>query len=90
MSAIVVLTTDELRNVLWIPAQALFETGGRTFVYVRSGKSFVAKDVKLERRNETRAVVSGVAEGTEVALSNPLETEKKKDASANPLQSVPK
>jgi HlyD family secretion protein len=90
MSAIVVMTTDELRNVLWIPAQALFEADGRTFVYVRSGKSFVARDVKLARRNETRAVVTGVLEGQEVALSNPLETEKKKEAAANPLQSIQK
>jgi multidrug efflux pump subunit AcrA (membrane-fusion protein) len=90
MSAMIVMTTDELRNVLWIPAQALFEADGRTFVYVRSGKSFVAKDVKLVRRNETRAIVTGVAEGREVALSNPLEIAKKKDAAANPLQSVPK
>jgi HlyD family secretion protein len=88
MSALIVMTTDELRNVLWIPAQALFEADGRTFVYTRSSKSFVAKDVKLVRRNETRAVIDGLAEGQEVALSNPLETGKKKDAATNPLQSV--
>jgi HlyD family secretion protein len=90
MSAIVVMTTDELHNVLWIPAQALFEADSRTFVYARSGKSFIAKDVKLDRRNETRAVISGLTEGQEVALSNPLEADKKKDATANPLQSVQK
>ena len=90
MSALVLVTTDEMRKVLWIPAQALFEEGGRTFVYVRSGKSFVAKDVKLVRRNETRAVIDGVTEGQEVALSNPLELAKKADAAANPLQSVQK
>ena len=90
MSAIVVMTTDELHHVLWIPAQALFEENGRTFVYARSGKSFVAKDVKLERRNETRAVISGLKEGQEVALSNPLDVPKKKEAAANPLQSVQK
>jgi hypothetical protein len=90
MSAIVLMTTDEMHNVLWIPAQALFEEGSRKFVYVRSGKSFVTKDVKLLRRNETRAVIDGVNEGQEIALSNPLELAKKKDAAANPLQSVQK
>jgi len=90
MSAMIVMTTDELRNVLWIPAQALFEADGRTFVYVRAGKSFAAKDVKLVRRNETRAIITGVGEGQEVALSNPLETAKKTEPAANPLQSVPK
>ncbi len=90
MSALVLMTTDEMKGVLWIPAQALFEESGRSFVYVRSGKSFVAKDVKLLRRNETRAIIDGVKEGQEVALSNPLELAKKKDAAANPLQSVQK
>jgi HlyD family secretion protein len=88
MSATIVMTTDELRNVLWIPAQALFEADGRTFVYLRSGKSFVSKDVKLDKRNETRAVITGLTEGQEVAMSNPLETAKKSDASANPMKSV--
>jgi biotin carboxyl carrier protein len=91
MSALVLMTTDELHNVLWIPAQALFEEAGRTFVYVRSGKSFVTKDVKLVRRNETRAVIDGATEGQEVALTNPIELAKKKDAAtSNPLQSVQK
>ncbi len=90
MSAVVLMTTDEMRNVLWVPAQAVFEEGARTFVFVRSGKSFAAKDVKLIRRNETRAVIEGVREGQEVALSNPLETAKKKDAKANPLEAVQK
>jgi hypothetical protein len=67
-----------LRNVLWLPAQALFENDGRTFVYARSGGNFTAKDVVLQRRNETRVVVSGLEEGQEVALANPLEKETKK------------
>jgi multidrug efflux pump subunit AcrA (membrane-fusion protein) len=78
MSATIVVTTDQLRNVLWLPAQALFENDGRTFVYARSGGNFTAKDVVLQRRNETRVVVSGLEEGQEVALANPLEKETKK------------
>jgi multidrug efflux pump subunit AcrA (membrane-fusion protein) len=80
MSANIVVTTDEMHNVLWLPAQALFESDGRTFVYVKSGKSFTAKDVTLERRNETRVVLKGLDEGQEVALANPTEMEKKKPA----------
>ncbi|HEY4360954.1 MAG TPA: efflux RND transporter periplasmic adaptor subunit [Bryobacteraceae bacterium] len=80
MSANIVVTTDEMHNVLWLPAQALFESDGRTFVYVKSGKSFTAKDVALQRRNETRVVVTGIEEGQEVALANPTELEKKKPA----------
>jgi hypothetical protein len=91
MSALVLMTTEEMKNVLWIPAEALFQEGNRTLVYVRSGKSFVAKDVKLLRRSETRAVIEGVTEGQEIALSNPLELAQKKDGpAANPLKAVQK
>jgi multidrug efflux pump subunit AcrA (membrane-fusion protein) len=82
MSAQIVVTTDELRNVLWLPAQALFESDGRTYVFVRTGETFTPKDVTLVRRNETRVIVSGLKEGQEVALSNPLEMGKKKTASS--------
>lgn len=91
MTATIVVTTDELRGVLWLPAQALFESDGRTFVYARSGASFTAKDVTLLRRNETRVVISGLREGQEVALANPTDTAKKKPgASGGALQSLPK
>jgi hypothetical protein len=90
MSALIVMTTDEMRNVLWLPAQSLFEADGRTFVYLRKGKSFEAKDVKLLRRNETRAIVSGLQEGQEVALSNPTENSKKGPANSSALKSLPK
>ncbi len=60
MSARLTITTDHLRNVLWLPAQALFESDGRTFVYARSGAAFTEKDVKLVRRSETRVVISGL------------------------------
>jgi HlyD family secretion protein len=90
MSAQLVVTTDEMRGVLSVPSQALFESDGRTFVYVRSGRSFAARDVKLLRRNETRAVVSGLSEGQMVALANPVEMAKKKSDGASPLKAVAK
>ena len=90
MSAQIVVTTDELHGVLSLPAQALFESDGRTFVYVKQAGSFVPKDVKLARRSEMRVVVEGLTEGQEVALSNPTEMEKKKAASGSALQSLGK
>ncbi len=77
MTARLTITTDRLQNVLWIPSQALFETGGRSFVYIKSGKSFSPKDVKLVRRNEARVVVTGLHEGDIVALANPADVVKK-------------
>ena len=56
MNANVVITTEVLQNVLWVPAQALFESDGRTFVYVQSGSGFRAADVKLVRRSESQVV----------------------------------
>jgi hypothetical protein len=90
MSAQIVVTTDELHGVLSLPAQALFESDGRTFVYARSAAGFTPKDVKLVRRSEMRVVIDGVNEGQEVALSNPTEMEKKKAASGGALQSLGK
>ena len=85
-----VVTEDQLRGVLSLPAQALFESDGRTFVYVKQGNSFAPKDVKLTRRNEMRVVLEGLQEGQEVALSNPTEMEKKKAASGGALKSLGK
>ena len=34
MTARVVLTTDMMRDVLWVPAQAVLESDGRSFVYL--------------------------------------------------------
>ncbi|HVW08616.1 MAG TPA: efflux RND transporter periplasmic adaptor subunit [Bryobacteraceae bacterium] len=90
MSALVVVTEDQLHGVLSLPAQALFENDGRTYVYVKQGATFVPKDVKLTRRSEMRVVVDGLTEGQEVALSNPTEMEKKKAAGGSALQSLGK
>jgi len=90
MSARVVIITDQIRNVLSLPAQALFESDGRKFVYIKSGSSFVPKDVKLVRRSETRVVIEGLQEGQEVALANPLEPNSKKKSSGGAAQAVNK
>jgi multidrug efflux pump subunit AcrA (membrane-fusion protein) len=90
MSAQIVVTTDQLHGVLSLPAQALFESDGRTFVYAKSSSGFMPKDVKLVRRSEMRVVVDGLNEGQEVALSNPTEIEKKKASSGSALQSLGK
>lgn len=90
MSATIVVTTDEMHNVLWLPAQALFESDGRTYVYVKSGKSFTTKDVALVRRNETRVVITGVEQGQEVALANPAEMQQNKSGATGAMPSLAK
>lgn len=70
MTARLVITTDTLRKVLWLPAQALFDADGRKYVYLQAGASFTPKDVKLVRRSESRVVVEGLPERQVVALAN--------------------
>ena len=52
-----------------VPLEAVHETGGKTLVYVRQGQGFVAREVEIGGSSSTHAaVVSGIAEGEEVAL----------------------
>jgi hypothetical protein len=88
MSARLVITTETLKNVLSIPAQALIDTNGKTSVFLRSGASFTPHDVKLIQKNETRAVVTGLRQGQSVALSNPLDAAKGSTSNSNPLSTV--
>jgi len=71
MTSNMVITIETLDGVLWIPSQALFDSDGRSFVYLQSANGFMAHDVTLVRRSESQAVITGVREGALVALSNP-------------------
>jgi hypothetical protein len=71
MTSNILITVEALDDALWLPSQALFENDGRAFVYLRTPQGFVSKDVKLVRRSESQAVITGLAEGEQVALSNP-------------------
>jgi len=73
-----------------VPGQAVFESDGRTFVYVKSGSGFAPTDVKLVRRSESQAVITGVAEGQVVALANPDQQTEKKAGAGGALQALPK
>jgi HlyD family secretion protein len=71
MTSNILITVEALDDALWLPSQALFESDGRAFVYLRTPQGFISKDVKLVRRSESQAVITGLAEGEQVALSNP-------------------
>ena len=70
-SARVTVEGNELANVLTVPRQAVFQKGGKTHVFVRTGDRFEQREVKLAQRTESRAAIEGLAEGTEVALVDP-------------------
>ncbi len=73
MSSNIVITAEVLDNVIWVPSQALFESDGRSFVYLQSPAGFTPHDVKLVRRSESQAVLTGLNEGEAVAMSNPTQ-----------------
>jgi HlyD family secretion protein len=83
------LTTDTLHDVLWVPAQAVFESDGRSFVYTQSGGGFVPSDVKVVRRSESQVVLTGLKPGVVVALASP-DQQKKETGAGGALQAIPK
>jgi HlyD family secretion protein len=60
-----------LRGALSLPRQAVFDRDGRPTVFLRQDRRFVATPVKIVARTQSRVVVDGLAEGTEVALRDP-------------------
>jgi multidrug efflux pump subunit AcrA (membrane-fusion protein) len=88
MSVRLKITTDTLRNALWLPAQALFESDGRKFVYLKTGRSFTPHDVKLVRRSESQVVLEGLNEGQVVALANPDQMKQKPAAKSGAAEAI--
>ncbi|HWB86057.1 MAG TPA: efflux RND transporter periplasmic adaptor subunit [Bryobacteraceae bacterium] len=88
MSANIVITVGTLKNALWLPSQALFESDGRAFVYLETPHGFMPHDVKLVRRSETQAVLTGLSEGQRVAMSNPDQQHKPAPASQGAMKAL--
>jgi len=89
MSVRITIATGALKDALSIPAQAMFESGGRKFVYARKENGFSPVDVTLVRRSESEVVITGLQEGQEIAMANPDQAQSKQ-AAGGALQSLPK
>jgi HlyD family secretion protein len=90
MTSNMVITVEKLNDATWVPAQALFESDGRTFVYLQAKGGFMPHDVALVRRSESQAVITGISEGDLVAMSNPDLQNKPAAAQSNAMQALPK
>ncbi|HEY2015807.1 MAG TPA: efflux RND transporter periplasmic adaptor subunit [Bryobacteraceae bacterium] len=90
MTSNMVITIETLDDVLWVPSQALFESDGRSFVYLQSPRGFMPHDVALVRRSESQAVVTGIKEGELVAMSNPDQQTKTASGPQSAIQALPK
>jgi HlyD family secretion protein len=90
MNADIVITTEVMRNVLWLPGQAVFESDGRTHVFVPSGSGFAPHDVKVLRRSESQVVIAGLNEGQAVALASPDQQSKQSAGRSGAMQAIPR
>lgn len=73
MSVRLVITTAVASDVLWLPSQAVFESDGRKFVYLRGRDGFSRQDVELVRGSASQAVITGIEEGQLVAMADPTQ-----------------
>ena len=89
MTSNLVITVEKMDNVTWLPSQALFESDGRTYVFQQTSKGFMPHDVTLVRRSESQAVITGLPEGTVVAMSNPDQSNKNAAPSAGAMKALP-
>ncbi len=70
-SARVVIEGKEIADALHLPRQAVFDKNGKNHVFVKVGDRFEQREVQVVQRTESRVAVSGLANGTEVALVDP-------------------
>jgi HlyD family secretion protein len=71
VTARVTIRGKNVNDALSIPRQALYQKEGKPVVYVRRPEGWEAHEVQVRYLTESRAVVGGITEGTEIALVNP-------------------
>jgi HlyD family secretion protein len=73
-------------NALQVPRQSVFEKNGKTFVYLKVGDRFERRDVKVTDSTESRAVVTGIEEGSMIAQVDPeIAAKRSRTSSTSPL-----
>ncbi len=77
VTARVTIMGKNLHDVLSIPRQALHQKEGKQVVYARKAEGFEPYEVQVKYLTESRAIIDGIDEGTEVALVNPEEQKNK-------------
>lgn len=70
-SARVTVEGREIPAALSLPRQAVFQKNGKAYARVKTGDRFEEREITVVLRTESRVVVEGLAEGTEVALVDP-------------------
>jgi HlyD family secretion protein len=88
VTARVTIIGNDVRNALSLPRQALHQKEGKTVVYVRRGQGWESRDVHIKYLTESRAVIDGIPEGTEVALVNPEQEKNKATGKAKSIAPI--
>ena len=71
VSAAIAISGQAYDNVLYVPRTAVFDVSGRPTVYLRAGRGFDAKEVRVRAWTDSVAVVENIDRAAEVALVNP-------------------
>jgi len=88
VTARVTIAGKNVGEVLSLPRQALHQKEGKPVVYLRRQNGWEAREVRVKYLTEGRAVIEGLAEGTEVALVNPERLPDKADGKTGTLTSI--
>lgn len=88
VTARVTIMGTNMRDALSIPRQALHQEEGKPVVYVRNTEGFEPQEVKVKYLTESRAIIDGIDEGTEIALVNPEQQKDKGSAKTGPLAPI--
>ena len=88
VTARITIMGKDVRDALSIPRQAIHQKDGKPVVYTRGAEGWEAHDVRIKYLTESRAVIEGLPEGTEVALVNPERQMSKAAGKAGPLTSI--
>ena len=83
-----IIKGNSMPDVLSIPRQALFQKDAKPVVYVRNGEGWEPKEIRIRYLTESRAVLDGLAEKTEVAMVNPDLQKNKAAAKKGALASI--
>jgi HlyD family secretion protein len=68
------IIVSEIPNTLFVPLEALFDKNGDKIVYLKQGGSFEPRPISIGPENDNYVIVtSGLNEGDQVALSDPME-----------------
>jgi len=88
LTANIVIFGEKKKNVFYVPRQAVFMKDGKRIVYLRNGKGFEQRNIKIPYENESRAVVEGLQVGNQVALLDPTVPRQTGESSASGIDGV--